>query len=61
MQNTTPSSTEDQHAIEIDQADLLILESFHPSPYVRQAATDLNWNLTMYNRHKANKAANAKN
>ena len=51
----------DRSSLEIDQADLLLLQHFHPSPYVRQAASELNWNLFLYNRFKANKGRQRRN
>ena len=55
MQNETLTVLMDRSSLAIDQDDLMLLECFHPSPYVRQAASELNWNLVMYNRFKRKK------
>jgi hypothetical protein len=58
MQDKTPLM--DRSSLHISQDDLMLLETFHPSPYVRQAASELNWNIVMYNRFKVKKKDSAK-
>ena len=59
MQEETPVLM-DRSSLEINQDDLMLLWTFHPSPYVRQAASELNWNIVLYNRFKIRKKDNAK-
>lgn len=50
----------DRSSLEISQDDIMLLWTFHPSPYVRQAASELHWNIVMYNRFKVRKKDAAK-
>ena len=50
----------DRSSLHIDEADIILLQAFHPSPYVRQAASELHWTILMYNRFKVRKNDAAK-
>ena len=61
--NTMQEETQvlmDRSSLEISEDDIMLLWTFHPSPYVRQAASELHWNIVMYNRFKVRKKDAAK-
>ena len=59
MEEETPVLM-DRSSLHIDEADIILLQAFHPSPYVQQAASELHWTILMYNRFKVRKNESAK-